>query len=78
MSLNDNVPWLTALGNDYSYADFFVRQLRNFAQPGDVVISSSVSGSSENLVKASSGAGRIKSRQLLCDRCEEWKNGPVC
>lgn len=52
MSLNDNVPWLTALGNDYSYADVFVRQLRNFAQPGDVVISSSVSGSSENLVKA--------------------------
>lgn len=52
MSLNDNVPWLTALGNDYSYGDVFVRQLRNFAQPGDVVISSSVSGNSENLVKA--------------------------
>ncbi|MEQ9407209.1 MAG: SIS domain-containing protein [Fuerstiella sp.] len=52
MSLNDNVPWLTAIGNDYSYADVFVRQLRNFAQPGDVIISSSVSGNSENLVSA--------------------------
>ena len=52
MSLNDNVPWLTAIGNDYSFADVFVRQLRNFAQPGDVIISSSVSGNSENLVRA--------------------------
>jgi D-sedoheptulose 7-phosphate isomerase len=52
MSLNDNVPWLTAIGNDYSYADVFVRQLRNYARPGDVVISSSVSGNSENLVRA--------------------------
>lgn len=52
MSLNDNVPWLSAIGNDYSFADVFVRQLRNFARPGDVVISSSVSGNSENLVRA--------------------------
>ncbi len=52
MSLNDNVPWLTAIGNDYSFADVFVRQLRNYARSGDVIISSSVSGSSENLVRA--------------------------
>lgn len=52
MSLNDNVPWLTAIGNDYSFADVFVRQLRNYARPGDVIISSSVSGNSENLVAA--------------------------
>lgn len=52
MSLNDNVPWLTAIGNDYSFADVFVRQLRNYARPGDVIISSSVSGDSENLVRA--------------------------
>jgi len=52
MSLNDNVPWLTAIGNDYSFADVFVRQLRNYGRPGDVIISSSVSGNSENLVRA--------------------------
>lgn len=52
MSLNDNVPWLSAIGNDYCYADVFVRQLRNYARAGDVVISSSVSGNSENLVRA--------------------------
>ena len=52
LSLADNVPWLTALGNDYAYEDVFVRQLMNFAQAGDVLIASSVSGDSPNLVKA--------------------------
>lgn len=52
LSLADNVPWLTALGNDYTYEDVFVRQLMNFAQAGDVVIASSVSGNSPNLVRA--------------------------
>ena len=27
MSLNDNVAWMTALGNDYSYADVFQKQI---------------------------------------------------
>src|SRR5512137_1911753 len=37
MSLNDNVSWMTALGNDYAYEDIFVRQLENYARAGDVV-----------------------------------------
>ncbi len=51
-SLNDNVSWLTALGNDYAYDEIFVRQLENFANPGDLLIAASVSGNSPNLVKA--------------------------
>ncbi|NOS72809.1 MAG: SIS domain-containing protein [Verrucomicrobia bacterium] len=52
LSLNDNVSWMTALGNDYSYDDVFVRQLRNYGKAGDLVITMSVSGNSPNLVKA--------------------------
>lgn len=52
MSLNDNTAWITAIGNDYSYEDIFLFQLKNYAQPGDVAITMSVSGSSPNLVKA--------------------------
>ena len=52
LSLTDNVPWMTALGNDYSFEDIFVRQLQNFARPADVLIAASVSGGSPNLVKA--------------------------
>ena len=52
LSLNDNVSWMTAIGNDYSYEDVFVRQLENYARPGDVAMSISVSGNSPNCVKA--------------------------
>lgn len=52
LSLNDNVSWLTALGNDYAYEDVFSGQLQNYAQPGDLVLTMSVSGNSPNLVKA--------------------------
>lgn len=58
MSLNDNVSWLTALGNDYAYEEVFVRQLENFARPQDVLLALSVSGNSPNLVKAFEWAAR--------------------
>jgi len=52
LSLTDNVPWLTAIGNDYSFDDVFVRQLENHARAGDLLLAASVSGNSPNLVKA--------------------------
>ncbi|MBU6402583.1 MAG: SIS domain-containing protein [Verrucomicrobia bacterium] len=52
LSLNDNVSWMTALGNDYAYEDIFVRQLQNYGRPGDVALAMSVSGNSPNVVKA--------------------------
>jgi D-sedoheptulose 7-phosphate isomerase len=52
MSLCENMAWLTALGNDYSYERVFLGQLKNFAEPGDIVLVMSVSGNSPNLVKA--------------------------
>lgn len=52
LSLNDNVSWMTALGNDYDYSEVFSRQLMNLARPGDLLMVMSVSGGSPNLVKA--------------------------
>ncbi len=52
LSLNDNVSWMTALANDYSYEDIFVGQLQNYGQPGDIALGISVSGNSPNCVKA--------------------------
>jgi D-sedoheptulose 7-phosphate isomerase len=51
LTLNDNIQWVTAIGNDYAYEDVYWRQLENYACPGDVLITSSVSGNSPNLVK---------------------------
>jgi len=52
LSLNNNTAWMTAIGNDYAYEDVFLRQLQNFARPGDIAMTMSVSGSSPNVVKA--------------------------
>jgi D-sedoheptulose 7-phosphate isomerase len=52
LALNDNVSWMTALGNDYDYSEIFSRQLMNLARPSDILMVMSVSGSSPNLVKA--------------------------
>lgn len=51
-SLNDNTSWITAIGNDYSFDDIFLRQLMNLADAGDLILTMSVSGNSPNLVKA--------------------------
>jgi len=64
LSLNDNVSWITALGNDYAYDEIFVRQLMNYAHPGDVVLVMSVSGGSPNLVKAVEWASAHKVRTI--------------
>ena len=52
LSLNDNVSWMTAIGNDYSYEDVYLRQPENYGKAGDIALTMSVSGSSPNLVKA--------------------------
>ena len=58
LSINDNVSWITALGNDYAYEDVYVRQLENYARAGDLVMVMSVSGNSPNVVKAVEWAKR--------------------
>ena len=52
LSLNDNVSWMTAIGNDYAYEDIFVRQLQNYGRAGDIALGLSVSGNSPNVVNA--------------------------
>lgn len=52
MSLNDNIPLLTALSNDLGYENVFAEQLQNLIQPGDVLIAISGSGKSPNVLRA--------------------------
>jgi D-sedoheptulose 7-phosphate isomerase len=52
LSLNDNVPFMTAIANDLGYDKIFVRQLENYLQRGDVVVIISGSGNSSNVVAA--------------------------
>ncbi len=50
--LNDNIAIMLAYANDVGYDDIFVEQLKNFLNPGDVVIGISGSGNSENVLRA--------------------------
>jgi D-sedoheptulose 7-phosphate isomerase len=52
VALTDNVPLMTALGNDIGYAEIFVEPLRNLLEDDDVLIAISASGNSANIVKA--------------------------
>jgi D-sedoheptulose 7-phosphate isomerase len=52
IALTDNVPFMTAVGNDAAYADIFVEPLINLMQPGDYIIAISASGNSPNVIKA--------------------------
>jgi D-sedoheptulose 7-phosphate isomerase len=51
-SLTDQVPMITAIGNDHSYEDIFVDQLKDNFEKGDVLVLISASGNSMNVVKA--------------------------
>ena len=52
ISLAESSAFITAMSNDHTFDDIFVRQLDNLLQPGDAALFISGSGNSPNLVKA--------------------------
>lgn len=52
LSLTDNLPFFSALGNDEGYDQVFVQQLRTYAREGDLLIAISGSGNSPNILRA--------------------------
>ena len=51
-ALTDNVPLITAIGNDTTFADIFVEQMKGNFVNGDTIICISASGNSENVIRA--------------------------
>ncbi len=56
ISLATNIEMITAIANDISYEDIFVYQLQTLAKEGDVLMTISSSGDSENVVRAAGWA----------------------
>lgn len=52
LALTPDSSVLTSIGNDRAFEDIFLRQLQALAQPGDVALGISTSGTSPNVVKA--------------------------
>ncbi len=57
-ALSVNSSTLTCIGNDYGYDHVFSRQVEAFAQPGDVLVGMTTSGTSRNVVLALEAAKR--------------------
>lgn len=51
-ALSVNTSALTAIGNDFGFERVFARQVEAFAQPGDVVVGITTSGTSKNIIVA--------------------------
>ncbi len=59
LALTDNMPLVTAWGNDTSFDVCFSEPLRNLMRPGDYIIAISTSGNSPDLLKAVEAAHEI-------------------
>lgn len=77
MALTDSLPTLTAYSNDVDYGCVFVEQLKNFAQPGDVLIAISGSGNSPNVVRAVEYANSIGCHTIAMTGRDGGKLGPL-
>jgi len=56
VALTTDTSVLTAVGNDYGYADVFARQVEGLGRVGDVLVAISTSGRSENVLRAAATA----------------------
>ena len=52
LSLSTDPSILTALGNDYSFAEIFSKQVQAYGQAGDVLLAISTAGNSANVMMA--------------------------
>jgi D-sedoheptulose 7-phosphate isomerase len=52
VALNSNISAMSAVANDYSFAEVFEREVKAIGKPGDVAVGISTSGNSENVIRA--------------------------
>ncbi|MBT2553142.1 SIS domain-containing protein [Arthrobacter sp. ISL-5] len=59
ISLHAESSAVTAIANDYGYAELFARQVRAHGRSGDILMLLSTSGQSPNLLRAAEAASRL-------------------
>lgn len=77
MALTDSLPTITAYANDVGYDCVFVEQLKNFAEPGDVLVAFSGSGNSPNVLNAVEYANSAGCRTIAFSGRDGGKLGPM-
>jgi len=77
MALTDSMATITAYSNDVGYECVFAEQLKNFAEPGDVVMAFSGSGNSPNVVRAVEYGNAVGCRTIALTGRDGGKLGPM-
>jgi D-sedoheptulose 7-phosphate isomerase len=77
LALTDSLSTITAYSNDVCYDCVFTEQLRNFAQPGDILMAISGSGNSPNVVDAVRAAKELGCRTIALTGRDGGKLGPA-
>jgi len=77
LALTDSLPTITAYSNDVGYQCVFAEQLKNFAQPNDVVMCISGSGNSPNVLQAMEFANSIGCRTIALTGRDGGQLGPL-
>ena len=77
LALTDSLPTLSAYANDVGYECVFVEQLKNFAQPGDLVMGLSGSGNSPNVLRAVEYGNAMGCRTLALTGRDGGALGPL-
>jgi D-sedoheptulose 7-phosphate isomerase len=77
MALTDSLPTITAYSNDVGYECVFVEQLKNFAEPGDLVMAISGSGNSPNVLRAIEYGAALGCRTIALTGRDGGRLGPL-
>lgn len=77
LALTDSLSTITAYSNDVCYDCVFTEQLRNFAQPGDILMAISGSGNSPNVVDAARAAKELGCKVIALTGRNGGKLGPA-
>ncbi len=76
MCLCDSVSTLTGWANDAGFENAFAEQLRNWIQPGDVVIGITGSGNSANIINAYKLAKEVGATTITFGGAKKGKDEP--
>jgi D-sedoheptulose 7-phosphate isomerase len=77
LALTDSLSTITAYSNDVSYECVFVEQMKNFAEPGDVLLAISSSGNSPNVLRAVEYGNSIGCKTIALTGRDGGQLGPL-
>lgn len=78
IALTTDASALTAIANDYAFAEVFARQVKALGKPGDCLVAISTSGMSENVLAAVRQAKAIGIRTIGLLGCGGGRVGLLC